>query len=61
MKVIIVDDKKRGQGYGKEILQLSIKYAFEILKIQKTKLKLFLQNESEVKLKYAPRSYEKAL
>lgn len=43
---IIVDDKKRGQGYGKEMLQLSIKYAFEILKIQKITLGVFDNNKS---------------
>ena len=43
---IIIDDKKRGQGYGKEMLQLSIKYAFEILKIQKITLGVFDNNKS---------------
>lgn len=30
---IIVDDAKRGKGYGKEMLLLAVKYAFEILKL----------------------------
>lgn len=32
---VIVDDTKRGMGYGKEMIQLSLKYAFEILKVKK--------------------------
>ncbi len=42
---IIVDDKKRGMGYGKEMLQLSIEYAFRILKVQKITLGVFENNE----------------
>lgn len=43
---IIVDDSKRGMGYGKEMLQLSIKYAFDILKVDKITLGVFENNES---------------
>ena len=32
---VIVDDTKRGMGYGKEMISLSLKYAFEILKVDK--------------------------
>ena len=32
---VIVDDAKRGGGYGKEMLRLALKYAFEILKARK--------------------------
>jgi len=28
---VVIDDNKRGQGYGKEMLQLAINYAFEFL------------------------------
>lgn len=28
---VIVDDKKRGKGYGAEMLRLAIKYSFDIL------------------------------
>lgn len=42
---VIVDDTKRGKGYGKEMLQLSIRYAFEILKVQKITLGVFENNE----------------
>lgn len=43
---IIVDDSKRGMGYGKEMLQLSLKYAFEILKVKKVTLGVFENNPS---------------
>lgn len=42
---VIVDDTKRGKGYGKEMLQLAIKYAFEILKVKKITLGVFENNE----------------
>lgn len=38
---VIVDDIKRGQGYGKEMLQLALKYAFEVLKVNKVTLGVF--------------------
>lgn len=34
-------DAKRGMGYGKEMLKLSLKYAFEILKVKKVTLGVF--------------------
>lgn len=43
---IIIDDTKRGKGYGKEMLQLALKYAFEILKVYKVTLGVFENNES---------------
>lgn len=43
---VIVDDSKRGIGYGKEMLQLSLKYAFEILKVKKVTLGVFENNPS---------------
>lgn len=33
---VIVNDTKRGMGYGKEMLKLAIKYAFDILKVEKS-------------------------
>lgn len=41
---IIVDDSKRGKGYGKELLKLALKYAFEILKAEKVNLGVFENN-----------------
>lgn len=43
---VIVDDKKRGRGYGKEMLILAQKYAFEILKVKKITLGVFENNPS---------------
>ncbi|MBQ8325859.1 MAG: GNAT family N-acetyltransferase [Lachnospiraceae bacterium] len=41
---VIVDDSKRGMGYGKEMLKLALKYAFEILKVKKVTLGVFENN-----------------
>lgn len=43
---VIVNDTKRGMGYGKEMLKLAIKYAFDILKVEKITLGVFENNES---------------
>ena len=42
---VIVDDQKRGMGYGKEMLQLAIRYAFDMLKAEKITLGVFENNE----------------
>lgn len=41
---VIVDHTKRGQGYGKEMLELGLKYAFEILKVEKVTIGVFENN-----------------
>lgn len=41
---VIVDDAKRGRGYGKELIALSLKYAFEILKADRVTLGVFDNN-----------------
>lgn len=43
---IIVDADKRGKGYGKRMLLLAKKYAFEILKVKKITLGVFENNPS---------------
>lgn len=43
---VIVDDSKRGKGYGKKMLTLAIKYAFEIFGAKKITLGVFDNNES---------------
>lgn len=43
---VIVDDTKRGKGYGKQMLKLAIKYAFEILMVDKITIGVFENNES---------------
>lgn len=41
---VIVDEAKRGRGYGKELIQLSLRYAFEILKADRVTLGVFDNN-----------------
>lgn len=43
---IIVDDSRRGKGYGREMLSLALNYAFEILKVKKVTLGVFENNPS---------------
>ncbi|MBQ3285539.1 MAG: GNAT family N-acetyltransferase [Ruminococcus sp.] len=42
---VIVDDAKRGKGYGKEMLTLAIKYAFDIFGAEKITLGVFDNNK----------------
>lgn len=41
---VIVDEEKRGKGYGKQMLLLSMKYAFEVLKVDKITIGVFDNN-----------------
>ncbi|NLJ30714.1 MAG: GNAT family N-acetyltransferase [Clostridiales bacterium] len=41
---IVVDPRRRGQGCGKEMVTLAVKYAFEILKMNRVTLKVFENN-----------------
>ena len=43
---IVVDPSKRGKGYGKRMLQLGLKFAFEIYGAKKVSLSVFENNES---------------
>lgn len=43
---IIVDSRLRGKGYGKAMLNLAIRYAFELLQIRKITLGVFENNPS---------------
>lgn len=43
---VIVDDSKRGMGYGREMIRLSLKYAFEILKVKTVTIGVFENNPS---------------
>lgn len=43
---IIVDDSKRGMGYGKRMIQMAIRYAFDMLKAEKITLGVFDNNPS---------------
>ena len=41
---VIVDDTKRGAGYGKQMLRLALKYAYEILKAKKVTIGVLENN-----------------
>lgn len=41
---VVVADTKRGMGYGKEMLELASRYAFDILKVEKITLGVFENN-----------------
>ena len=41
---VIVDDSKRGIGYGKQMLKLAIQFSFDILKVQKVTLGVLENN-----------------
>lgn len=43
---VIVDAAKRGMGFGKEMLMLAIRYAFDILRAEKVTLGVFEENEA---------------
>lgn len=43
---VIVDDAKRGRGYGKEMLRLSIEYTFRMPQVQRITLGVFENNSS---------------
>ena len=42
---VIVDDKIRGKGCGRQMLSLGLKYAFEILGVDKVTIGVFENNE----------------
>lgn len=41
---VIVDDSLRGKGYGKQMLQMAIRYAFDFLQVDKITLGVFANN-----------------
>lgn len=41
---ILVDDQKRGNGYGKKMLTLAIRYAFNVLQAKKITIGVFQNN-----------------
>lgn len=43
---VIVDDTKRGRGYGKRMIQMAIRYAFDMLQAEKVTLGVFENNPS---------------
>ena len=49
LKFIMNNPEYRGKGYGKEMLRLAIKYAFEITNVQAVSLNVFPENEAAKK------------
>lgn len=45
-KFVIVDNKKRGTGYGREMLRLALQYAFLITKAEAVQLNVFDENSA---------------
>lgn len=43
---VIVDDALRGKGYGKQMLNTGLKYAFDILGVDKVTIGVFENNDS---------------
>ena len=43
---VIVDDSRRGVGYGKQMLRLALRFAFDILKVQKVTIGVLENNPS---------------
>jgi acetyltransferase len=46
---VIIDDEKRGKGYGKEMLTLAIRYAFDFIGASKISLGVFENNTIAIK------------
>ena len=42
---VIADDRLRGEGYGRQMLSLGLKYAFEIMGVDKVTIGVFENNE----------------
>lgn len=49
LKFVVVDPGVRGKGYGKEMLRLAVKYAFEITKADAVQLMVFAANPAAKK------------
>ena len=46
---VILDDKRRGQGLGKEMTSLALRYAFEIMKAKRVTIGVFEENKAALK------------
>lgn len=47
--IVIVDDEKRGKGYGKEMISMAVRYAFDPLKADKISLGVFANNPAAIR------------
>ncbi len=43
---VIIDDSRRGQGLGKEMIQLALRYSFDIMKAKKVTIGVFAENKA---------------
>ena len=46
LRLVVVDREKRGAGYGRKMLQLALKYAFDITGVELVQLNVFDGNEA---------------
>ena len=44
LKFVMINPEYRGKGYGKEMLKLAVKYAFDITNVQAVQLNVFPEN-----------------
>lgn len=44
LKFVVIDDSLRNKGYGREMISLAVKYAFEIAKADAVQLNVFSEN-----------------
>ena len=62
---VIVDNKLRGKGYGKEMIRLALRYAFEMTGAELVQLNVFTENVDAKRcyerLGFVERSVEKAV
>ena len=45
LRFVMIDSSLRGKGYGREMLSLAVKYAFDIAKADAVQLNVFASNE----------------
>lgn len=43
---VIIDDSRRGQGLGKEMIKLALEYSFGIMKAKKVTIGVFAENQA---------------
>jgi RimJ/RimL family protein N-acetyltransferase len=43
---VIIDDGRRGQGLGKEMIKLALRYSFDIMKAKKVTIGVFAENKA---------------
>ena len=42
---VIIDDRKRGRGLGREMISLALRYSFDIMKAEKVTIGVFAENK----------------